>query len=184
MTDLFERLVDPLIGREGGYANHPSDRGGETIWGVTAAVARRFGYAGPMRSMPRSSAVEIYRRQYWSGPGFDAVAGLSPLAAEELFDTGVNMGPGVATEFLQRLLNGLNRQGKDFADIKVDGDIGPATMRALGQYLARRGDEGEAVLLKGLDALQGARYVSLAEGRPKNEDFLYGWLRTRVGALA
>ena len=33
-------------------------------------------------------------------------------------------------------------------------------------------------------ALQGAKYVALAEGRPKNEDFLYGWLRTRVGALA
>lgn len=183
MPDLFDRLVDPLIGREGGYANHPSDRGGETMWGITIDVARRFGYSGPMREMPRTTAVEIYRRRYWTGPGLADVATVAPAIAEEMFDTGVNMGPKVAAEFLQRLLNGLNRQGKDYPDIVADGDVGPATMRSLKAFLDRRGAEGVSVLLRGLNALQGAQYVKLAEGRPKNEDFLYGWLRTRVGGL-
>lgn len=184
MTDLFDRLGDRLIGREGGYSNHPSDRGGETMWGITADVARRYGYGGSMRAMRRETALSIYKMRYYAEPGFADVAAMSEKIAEELFDTGVNMGPAVASTFLQRALNGLNRQGKDYSDIAVDGDVGPGTLRALEAYLAKRGREGEAVLLKALDALQGARYVELAEGRPKNEDFLYGWLRTRVGALA
>lgn len=178
--DPFDHLIDGLIGREGGYVNHPDDRGGETIWGITVQTARRFGYAGAMRSMSRAEAVRIYRAQYWDGPDFAAVAAQSVPIAEELFDTGVNMGPAVAAQFLQRALNALNRQGKDFRDVKVDGDIGPATMEALGAFLRLRGADGETVMLKGLNVLQGARYIDLAESRPANESFVYGWLRTRI----
>jgi len=39
-------------------------------------------------------------------------------------------------------------------------------------------------LLKGLNALQGERYIELAEKRQANESFVYGWLRTRVGIAA
>lgn len=175
-----DAMIETLVGKEGGYSNHPSDTGGETMWGITVAVARANGYRGPMRSMPRDTAKDIYRRKYFVLPGFDRVAEQSAAVAEELFDTGVNMGPSVASTFLQRLLNGLNRQGKDYADIGVDGDIGPATLRALKSYLAKRGKDGEKVLLKGLNALQGARYVALAEGRSANEDFLHGWLLNRL----
>ena len=35
-------LIDELIDREGGYSDHPQDRGGATRWGVTEAVARAF----------------------------------------------------------------------------------------------------------------------------------------------
>ena len=184
MTDVFDSLIDPLLGREGGYSNHPDDKGQETMWGVTIAVARRYGYAGRMRDMPRSEAVRIYRARYWSEPGFDRIALLSVPIAEELFDTGINMAPGVAAVFLQRSLNALNRQGKDYHDIKVDGDVGPATRGALSAFLSRRGKEGEAVMMKALNVLQGARYVELAEGRGANESFLYGWLRTRIELAA
>jgi lysozyme family protein len=71
-------------------------------------------------------------------------------------------------------------QGKHYADIREDGDVGPATLRALDAYLKRRGKEGEAVMVKALNALQGARYLDLARRRAKNEDFVYGWLRTRL----
>jgi lysozyme family protein len=63
-----ENLIDEVIGREGGYSNHPADRGGATRWGVTEKVARAHGYRGDMRSFPRGEAVAIYRRIYWSGP--------------------------------------------------------------------------------------------------------------------
>ena len=33
-------LIDELIEREGGYANHPADKGGPTRFGITEAVAR------------------------------------------------------------------------------------------------------------------------------------------------
>lgn len=184
MSDAFTRLIDGVIGREGGYVNHPDDRGGETIWGITVGTARRFGFKGAMRGMTRGQAVEIYRAQYWVQPGYDRVAALSEAVAEELFDTGVNMGPGVASTMLQRCLNALNRQGKDYPDIKVDGDVGPATLRSLTAYLKVRGKEGERVLLKALNSLQGERYIELAEKRQANESFVYGWLRTRVEIAA
>jgi hypothetical protein len=37
------------------------------------------------------------------------------------------------------------------------------------------------VLLRALEALQGERYLRLAERRPANEAFLYGWLANRIG---
>ncbi len=177
-------LIDALIEREGGYANRPADRGGATCFGVTEAVARAHGYAGAMRDLPRSEAAAIYRRLYWLRPRFDAVAGRSPRVAAELFDTGVNMGPGVAATFLQRALTALNRNGKDYPDLVPDGRVGPRTLAALDGFFEARGKRGgETVLLRALEALQGERYLRLAERRPANEAFLYGWLANRIGTL-
>ena len=67
-----------------------------------------------MRKVPRSEAAAIYKRKYWHRPGFDKISALAPKLAEELFDTGINMGPGTASEFLQRSLNALNRNARDF----------------------------------------------------------------------
>lgn len=177
-----DALIDEVIGREGGYSNHPADRGGATRWGITEKVARAHGYGGDMRSYPHEEAVGVYRRIYWLRPGFDLVAKLAPALAAELFDTGVNMGPAVAAGFLQRALNALNRGASDYPDLAVDGRIGGQTVEALKRFLDRRGAAaGESVLLKAVEALQGERYLRLAEERPANEAFLYGWLANRLG---
>ena len=175
------QLIDELIDREGGYVNHPADRGGATCWGITEAVARAHGYGGAIAALPREEAAAIYRRLYWLRPGFDQVARRTPRLAAELFDTGANMGPAVAATFLQRALTALNRNGKDYPDLVPDGRIGPATLAALDAFLAVRGRQGETVLLRALEALQGERYLRLAERRPANEAFLYGWLANRIG---
>lgn len=174
-------LIDEVIAREGGFSDHPADKGGPTRWGITQAVARRHGYGGEMRHFPRNEATRIYRAVYWDGPRFADVAVISPNVAAELFDTGVNMGPAAATGFLQRSLNALNRQQRDYADLLIDRRIGPATLGALTAFFRIRGDNGESVLLKAMEALQGARYLRLAEERPANEAFLYGWLANRIG---
>jgi lysozyme family protein len=177
-----DELIDGLIDREGGYVNHPSDRGGPTNFGITEAVARAHGFSGSMRNLPRSEAAAIYKRLYWLRPRFDQIAKRSQAVAAELFDSGVNMGPAVAATFLQRALSALNRERQDYADLVPDGRIGPATLAALDRFLELRGKKkGETVLLKALDALQGERYIRLAERRPANEAFLYGWLANRVG---
>ena len=177
-----DELIDGLLEREGGYVNHPADRGGPTCFGITEAVARAHGYAGAMRRLPRAEAAAIYKRLYWLRPSFDAVARRAPRLAAELFDTGANMGPAVAATFLQRALTALNRNGKDYPDLVPDGRIGAATLAALDAFLAARGKQGETVLLRALEALQGERYLRLAERRPANEAFLYGWLANRLGS--
>ena len=182
MSDI-DQLIDDVILREGGFSDHPADRGGATRWGITETVARREGYSGPMRHLPRPTAVAIYRRLYWAAPRFDRVATRAPKVASELFDTGVNMGPKVAVGFLQRALNALNRRAADYPEIDADGLIGPATLGALDGFLRTRGGAGEKVLVKAVEALQGERYISLAERRPANEAFLYGWLANRTGTF-
>ena len=178
-----DELVDQLIDREGGYVDHPFDKGGPTRFGITEAVARAHGYRGEMESLPCEEAVAIYRRLYWLRPRFNEVADRLPKVAAELFDTGANMGPAVAATFLQRALTALNRGGADYADLTPDGRIGTQTLKALDAFLHVRGKEGgETVLLRALEALQGERYLRLAEKRPANEAFLYGWLANRIGS--
>ncbi len=181
MTKTIDHLLDDLIAREGGFVSHPDDRGGPTKFGITAATARANGYDGAMRDFPRALALDIYQQRYWEGPRFDRVAVRFPLVAAELFDTGVNMGPAIATSFLQRALNALNRRGRDWPDVPLTRRIDEATLAALSAFSKRRGAAGEAVLLRALDALQGARYIELAEGRAANESFVYGWLAHRLG---
>lgn len=179
MTHI-EQIIDGIIAREGGYVDHPHDRGGPTKHGITESVARANGYQDDMRALPLSLARDIYRNQYYIRPGFDALAHISPAVAEELTDTGVNMGPPTAIRFLQRTLNALNLQQRIYPDLRVDGFSGHNTQAALRAYLARRGKEGEAVLLKALNALQAARYIEIAEANPTQESFVYGWLKERV----
>jgi lysozyme family protein len=177
----IETLLAELLRREGGFVDHPDDRGGPTNFGISSEVARAAGWAGPMQALPRDLALNIYRQRYWAGPRLDALAGIAPTVAAEVFDTGVNMGVGIAIRFLQRSLNVLNRQQRDWPDVVVDGRIGAATLAAVTALRARRGAAGERVLRRALNVLQGARYIEIAEQRPAQQAFVFGWLSERVG---
>lgn len=168
---------------EGRYVDNPHDKGGKTMWGITEAVARKWGYAGDMQALPLVTAQAIYEQEYFRAPRFIDVVGLSPAIAEELFDTGVNMGVDTAARFLQRALNVLNQSHKSqpmYPELLVDGQLGAVSLGALAEYLRQRGKEGEVVLLTALNSLQGVRYIELCEARERNEEFVYGWFRHRV----
>jgi lysozyme family protein len=177
MSSLRKKTIDEIIKIEGGYVNDQSDSGGETNFGVTKAVAREFGYHGPMDRMPRSIAEQVYAAKYWDVVRADELANISEKVTTEVVDTAVNVGPSRAGKFLQQSLNVLNRAERLYSDIEVDGNIGPATIAALDSYITRRSD---AVLLKALNCLQGAFYINLATRREKDERFVYGWLKNRV----
>lgn len=172
--------IEDLIAREGGYVDHPADRGGATMYGITEQVARAYGYHGRMQDLPHAVAKSIYLERYWEAPKFNLINEHSAAAAEELLDTGVNMGTGVAARFLQRALNVLNAEGKHYPDIVADGAIGRMTIAALSAYLSQRGKDGHLVLVRALNAQQGVRYIELAEVKPSQEDFVHGWLLNRV----
>lgn len=112
----FDAAFDKLLGHEGGYANHPSDPGGETMWGVTKRVAIQSGYTGPMRQMPRETAKAIYRKLYWDAVRADE---LPEALRFDVFDAAVNSGAKQSVKWLQRVLN-----------VEEDGLIGPETIAA------------------------------------------------------
>lgn len=171
---LINHIIDVI---ERGYVKDPDDSGGPTRYGITQAKAREHGYCGDMRHFPRSLAYEIYKTDYWTALGGAEIERLSPAIVAEIMDTGVNMGVSRAGEFLQRALNVFNNRGKIYPDVVVDGNIGPKTVEALRLYLNTRSED---VMLKALNSLQGAFYVTLSERREKDETFIYGWFKNRV----
>lgn len=167
---MKERIINEIIRVEGGHVNDPSDSGGETNFGITAGVARAFGYAGSMRYMSREIAFAIYMAKYWDSVRADD---MPESVAAEVVDTAVNAGVNRSGRFLQRALNVLTPG----TALVVDGVIGSATIRGLNEYLAVR---DAVTLVKMLNCLQGAFYVELAERREKDERFIYGWFKNRV----
>jgi lysozyme family protein len=174
VTDI-DALLDGVIAREGGYTDDPDDPGGPTIWGITEATARAYGYWGDMRAMTRATALEIYRTRYWQGPGFATIDSIDSALATKLFDVGVNQGTGAAVRFLQRALNVLNLNQSRWADLTVDGSFGRLTQHALTSFIAWRGDQGRRVLLNMVRALQTVAYIEDAENDPVEEKFEFGW---------
>ena len=112
----FDKAFNLLIGNEGGYVNNPADPGGETNWGITRAVAVDNGYSGSMKSMPKETAKQIYKKMYWDKLQCDQ---LPFIVAFQLFDAGVNHGNTQAVKFLQRSLSVVD-----------DGVIGAKTIAA------------------------------------------------------
>lgn len=172
-------IFNAILGKEGGYVNHPDDKGGPTNWGITQATARAHGYVGDMRDLTRQQALDILTADYWTGPRFDLVSEVSPVIAAELCDTGVNMGPSVQTKWFQRWLNVFNIQGSLYPELIADGFIGPRTISALKVTCldAGRRRAGNA---PGSELQRGQRYLELAEQRSANETFVYGWVKERV----
>lgn len=176
----YAHAFNEVVIVEGGYSNNPLDPGGATKYGITEKVARANGYFGPMEDMDLPTASRIYKSQYWDLLCLDAVDFDSPNIAYELFDTAVNMGVGFAGRSFQRALNAFNRGARDFADVEVDGNVGPMTLHAFSSFMGIRGAAGETVLLRALNCLQGVRYIEIVEGRPTSEDFIFGWFVNRV----
>lgn len=181
VPSYFQVAVGRIIRAEGGYSNNPADRGGETNYGITVATARDWGYHGAMRELPRHLAERIYYDRFIVAPGFDKVFVANGRIANELIDTGVNMGPIVAGRFLQRSLNAFNNGNRYGADLISDGKVGAKTLDVLQAFLAHRGTvEGVPVLLTAMNALQGARYIELTEAKASQREFAYGWIAGRV----
>ena len=173
-------VINSVLKNEGGYVDHPNDTGGPTHWGITEKTARSYGYTGKMVDFTKEDAYLILEKNYWYQPGFDKVYAIAPVLALELCDTGTNMGPVVGIKWLQRWLNVFNQEEAHYADITVDGKIGPGTLKALSHFLEKRGTGGAGVLVISLNCSQGQRYLELAEGRTANESFVYGWMKGRI----
>jgi len=173
----LDSIIEDILGKEGGFVDHPDDRGGATNWGITERVARDHGFEGHMRDLPRKEAKRILEADYWHKPGFAQLSAISMPIAVKLTDMGVNMGPSFGGRTLQRWLNVFNRREPE---LTTDGIIGLRTCEALALFIAARGKDGEEVLLKAINCTQGDRYLAITESRRANESFIFGWVKNRV----
>jgi len=183
----FKLAYAITLKHEGGYSNDPDDAGGETYKGI----ARRFhpSWVGwqiidkskQLSNFPNSLkennnldllVSNFYEAFYWDVNLLSEFP--SQQIANEMFDTGVNMGIGRAAKFLQRALNALNSNGKVYEDIVEDGKVGANTIKALKACIAYRGDE---YIYKVMNILQGMHYIEYMTKSPIQEKYAYGWLK-------
>jgi lysozyme family protein len=168
---------------EAGYVNDPNDSGGETNHGITIAVARAHGYTGEMKDLSEGQAIAIAKQAYWDVMMLDDVADLSLSIASELFDTGFLSGTVMAGHLFQKALNLFRRADLPtplFPELAEDGHIGKMTVYAFSLYLKNRSAQGELVMLRCLNSLQGAFFVDLCRAQPKDDKFVFGWFLNRV----
>lgn len=171
-------ILASVFSLEGGHVDHPADPGGETNHGITQAVAIAHGYTGPMADLPKEKAEDIYLNAYIAQPGFLPLVELSKPVSHKVIDAGVNAGTYRSSVWLQKALNALNRNQKDYKDIVVDGKIGPATINAYVSLVQVRGKVRACqMIIKLLDAQQAMHYLSLTN----LEVFTPGWIANRIG---
>ena len=157
----FERAVARVLGDEGGYADNPSDPGGETKFGISKREYPQLDIA----ALTRADAVAIYYRDWWQRYRYSELPG--PIAAK-VFDLAVNIGPAHAVRCLQRALRACGRR------LTEDGALGRATATAAA-------GANQLALAAALRAEAAGYYRALAaleRGRRADGDkeFLNGWL--------
>ena len=197
----FNLAFNKTMSHEGGYSNDPDDAGGETYrgishryhpawegWEVIESIIRKHAsdwlsvlnnFTSPEHELDRLTR-SFYKRMYWD---INRLDWMPQPVADEMFDTGVNMGVLRAAIFLQRALNYLNRNGRLFTDLVDDGDVGPLTMMALSTLLAAAPSD-VWVLLKIMNVLQGMHYLDYMDRSPTQEKFARGWFqRVDIGKV-
>jgi lysozyme family protein len=181
----YDVAYDITLAHEGGYDNDPDDAGGETYkgvarkyyptwagWAIIDAAKEEPNFPESLKDniVLDSMIREFYKINYWNRIGGDDLS--EQLLANELFDTGVNMGVSRAVEFLQKALNVLNRSGKLYDDIGEDGKFGNDTINALSAYLST---DSVNLLLKIINVLQGMHYITYMTKSPTQEKYARGW---------
>ena len=170
MSNAIDEIIGRIMQREGGYVDHPNDRGGPTNHGVTIATLRDYRgedvTAEDVENLSADEAREIYHAMYWN-PGqwqnFDHLS-FSPAVAEIVFDCSIHHGPRQAVRFVQRS-----------AGASVDGMIGPQTIEAVSQT-------EQAKLAAGIVAARAAFFGHIISRDHSQAVFAHGWCR-RLGEM-
>jgi lysozyme family protein len=170
-SDAFARALAFVLGFEGGYADHPADRGGPTMRGITQkrydAYRHALGWAPlPVKDIRDDEVSGIYRTGYWLDARCDVLdaMGMHRLALLH-FDSAVQHGPSRAIVLLQRAL----------ASVEPDGAFGPQTLNACRAAFAIPGGEDE--LIDGYLLRRRVYYERIVANDPTQRVFLRGWLR-------
>lgn len=174
-----------LHGKEGALANDPNDPGKFTVYGIS--LAKRPDWEGFKRceelgwnhakieadSELKRMAEEFRKDQYWDCWRADLIE--SQAVAEELNEAGFNLGRHRVVKFAQRIFNVLNYDvgpHQRWDELKVDGGFGNKTFGTLLTCLSQGYEDR---LWSFLNALQGTRYIEVAENNKRLERYMGGW---------
>jgi lysozyme family protein len=161
--------IEVILEHEGGYVDHPADKGGPTNWGITIDTYSRWlgrrATIDEVRNMKKEEAREIYESQYLTGPRIHT---LPEPPRTQVLDMAVNHGPRNGIRMLQRTINLAG-----FGPADVDGAIGPQTRRLTEQAMKEMGNYFNNALVE--ERLKF--YNNIIERNPSQRVFIRGWTR-------
>lgn len=159
MVKTIDQIISDIIKREGGYVDHPADRGGATKYGVTLNTLSV--YRGKqctkddVKNLDKREAAEIFFKNYFSKPGLIRLPSqIHPI----MLDMSVIYGPTKAIKLLQRSLNLLE-----------DGVIGPKTIDASNKAVQK------GILIEKLVFERKRFHQQIVANNPSQKVFLAGW---------
>lgn len=177
----FQRSLQMVLRHEGGYVDHPADRGGPTNKGITQKTYRAFLRARnpalsdadlaaqSVKDISEDVIAEIYYQGYWRPAR--CVDLPNEAVATVTFDAAVNHGPTQAMRLLQ--------QGAGMAAFDCDGAWGPRT-RARVQSAAA----DSVGLIDGVLLARERFYRQIVRDDPTQGVFLRGWMNRLAGLKA
>lgn len=167
----LDEALDHLLAEEGGWSNHPADRGGATMYGVTQATysawrKKKKRVAQSVARISKEEARELYNEEYWEAASCDKIPW--PISYMT-FDAAVNSGIKRAVQWTQ---GGLG--------VKADGQIGPASIARCNSVVTN----GEAHALLAIVDKRAEFLARLVQRTPSQAAFLLGWWRRTLRVLA
>lgn len=172
--DAIPRVADMItdvIKREGGFVDHPVDRGGPTNFGITLKTYQHVypkATVGDLKAMTESKAYAIYFQIFVDETNVTDMAAELPETATYLLDAIVHHGPQKAITMWQKLVGATE-----------DGIIGPNTISRT-KFMVDTIGVGE-LISRYLEARLAYMY-RIVENDPTQAVFLPGW-RNRVAIL-
>lgn len=177
---LLNQHVNPRD-RNGGYTNDPDDFGGRTNWGITQPTLNRLWAGKDVETLTFLEAYDFYQEHYYTPSGAGLAATYSRPIESLLFEYGIHRGPEMAVKALQEQLNVNNNNGSLWADLALDGLLGPATEGATLAFAKhRQHQDGELSMYLQLGAEMLNYYKERVMEVPSQERYYYGWSRRIV----
>lgn len=159
-----EEIIKKTLVHEGGWSDHPNDRGGKTNWGITLKTLQSFVPSATevtLRTFTKEQAIDFYKQHYFYGMGVDKYPqGIWDI----MFDMNVNHGLRNSTRILQRAIERLG------GSVTVDGIPGPRTQASSASFDIPK-------LRNALIEARSTFFKAIVANNPSQQVFLKGWLR-------
>jgi lysozyme family protein len=161
----FEGFAGKVLHLEGGYVDHPADKGGPTKYGVILSTWKQYGYdkdkdgdidAQDIKMLSVDDARYIAKKVFWDF--FQADFILNQSVAEFIVDWGYNSGRLLVAKKLQKLIG-----------VAVDGLIGAQSLKQINAMPSQD-------LFEALKTARRNFVDAIVKERPGQSVFYKGWI--------
>jgi lysozyme family protein len=167
----FEKIIIPILEREGGFVDHPQDPGGATNKGITFVTFKNHAQSilgieptlENLKNLSDDQAKTLYYYLYWLKINGEYIENIN--IAELLLDMAINSGCKTAVKYLQESINFIS--GTD--PIKEDGACGPITTELINKSDAK-------ILFRAFKINRISFFNNLVKRKPSLKVFLNGWM--------